>query len=183
MRKKYERLAELWEEKTPVFVIPGVSLAKLKARPKPCKNDREEAAAKMGSMRDWPSDPFSGIFQDSEGHRLAAIIATRVPAGESADSPLVDVGEEDWGSPLTEVSELSDSPLSEEETESVWVDSDDDDYDDNARENNDLGAEDSEEEDSEPDEDMPGDEEEYLELAKVPLPESKTTVRPFLLSV
>lgn len=34
-------------------------------------------------MRGWPCDPFSAIFQDSKGHRLAAVFASRIrPSGE-----------------------------------------------------------------------------------------------------
>lgn len=168
--RKYERFADEWEKNAPIFTIPGVSLATLKSRPKPCKNDREAAAQKMETMANWPSDPFSGIFQDKDGRRLVAVFATQpIRATEALESPLTPLEElepvEEPESPLTPLEDLSSSDEFEYEADSQYESTDDmSDY-----ESNDevpvLGGDDDLE-DGKPDAEF---DQEDLDLAKVPI--------------
>lgn len=128
-------------------------------------------------MWDWPSDPFSGIFQDSEGHRLLAVFAARVPRQESSNPegtlPQLDVVFSD--SPL---SELSDLP---EDSDSDGDDDQCDDNDGSVYTDDDAVPEEVEEEEDGAS-DLPFNQED-LDFAKVPLPPNKPVVRACLLLI
>ena len=125
-------------------------------------------------MRNWPSDPFSAIFQDEDGHRLVAVFASRLPA-DYLDSPLTDLSDDDDDEPVS--SQVPSSPLT-----SLSGHEDDDSDEGNAEDEEPEVA--SEAEDEEPEvaseaEDSEGEEQTWedddLELTKVPV--DKPTVR------
>lgn len=85
--RRFQYYAKNWAENVTIFTLPDADLETLRARPKPSKKFKELAEKEMERMEEWPSDPFSGIWEDCHGQPMVAVFSWRLKSDNMGCKP------------------------------------------------------------------------------------------------